>query len=301
MNALRRGFGAVLDWWFAPIRPARLRVFERVFAATFILYMGAWLHGAEEWLTTAGFHYPLDLSDRAYSIPLPPLPPAWLWPFVAVLIGAPLLVVLGIARRPALLVTTLCAFYVQRVDTYSAFTINKLYLVCFLLLLLAPAPREVAVEGGRAARQSAWPLRVIQATLIIQYGTAGICKVLHGDWLKRADILVGHSVGLYRTEAAAWLIDVLPHWAWVVQGVMALGFELLAPVLFIVKRLRPVAYVIGVGMHVVIALMMVDLIWFSLQMVTFYLVFVDGQRLERFEGWVVRALPWWPGRAKAQE
>lgn len=282
----RRVGAAILNWWFAPIHPARLRLFEQAFTLSFILYMGAWLHGAEEWLTTVGFHYPLDISDRAFSIPLPPLPPWLLWPFVAVLIGAPLLVVLGRWRRPALFVTLLCAVYVQRVDTYSAFTINKLFIVGFLLLLLAPAPREAIVDGEKAERQSAWPLRILQATLIIQYGTAGICKMAHGDWLDRTDILIGHSVGLYRTEAAAWLIDILPHWAWVVQGVLALGFEIGAPILFLVKRLRPLAYVLGVGMHAVIALMMVDLIWFSLQMVTFYILFVDGARLERFQSWL---------------
>jgi len=276
----------LLDFWFAPVRPARLRTFEKAFALSFILYMSAWLHGAEEWLTTLGFHYPLDISDRAFSVPLPPLPPSLLWPFVIVLIGAPLLVIVDRWRRPALLVATLCAFYVQRVDTYSAFTINKLFLVGFLLLFLAPRPEEVTVDGERTRRQSAWPLRILQATLLIQYGTAGICKMAHGDWLERTDILIGHSVGLYRTEAAAWLIDILPHWAWVVQGVLALGFEVCAPILFCVKRLRPLAYVLGVGMHIVIALMMVDLIWFSLQMMTFYILFVDGERLERFDAWM---------------
>lgn len=279
--------GRLLDWWFAPAQPERLRLFEKAFALTFVLYMGAWLHGAREWLTTDGFHYPLALSDLAFSMPLPPLPPWALWPFVAVLLGAPLLVVFGRWRRPALFVTLLCAFYVQRVDTYSAFTINKLYLVGFLVLLLAPTPRRVTLaDGSTGLRQSSWPLRVLQGTLIIQYGTAGICKVAHGDWLERFDILVGHSVGLYRTEAAGWLVGVLPTWAWVVQGVLALGFELFAPVLFTVRRLRPAAYVIGCGMHAVIALMMVDLIWFSLQMVTFYLLFVDGDRMARAARWL---------------
>lgn len=345
-------FARVLDWWFEPVHPVRLRTFEKAFALSFVLYMSAWLHGAAEWLTTSGFHYPLDISDRAFSMPLPPLPPSLLWPFVFVLIGAPMLVVIGRFRRPALFLSLLCAFYVQRVDTYSAFTINKLFIVGFLVLFLAPAavgrgggdyatrdqrisPREwlVAVivgggytawampegklndnatiwllfsafiagvvtlmalswrrrpasDGGPDLRQSAWPVRVLQATLIIQYGTAGICKMAHGDWLDRTDILIGHSVGLYRTEVATWLIDILPHWAWVVQGVLALGFEIGAPILFIFKRLRPLAYMLGVGMHIVIAVMMVDLIWFSLQMVTFYILFVDGERLERFDGWL---------------
>ncbi len=297
---IARLVGKALDVWFAPAEPARLRLFEQAFAASFVIYMLAWLHGAREWLTTDGFHYPLAIADPGYVRPLPPLPPELLWPFVAVLIGAPLLVIAGRWRRVALGLTWLCAVYVQRVDVYSAFTINKLFIVGFLVLLLAPPPREVPVGDGTALRQSAWPIRVLQATVVIQYGTAGICKAVYGDWLQTPDILLGHSVGLYRTEAAAWLVAVLPPWAWVAQWALALGFELLAPVLFLVRRLRPVGYVVGVGMHVVIAVLMVDLVWFSVQMVVLYLLFVDGSRMARWQAWLSRGCRAWRSRARSR-
>lgn len=47
---------------------------------------------------------------------------------------------------------------------------------------------------------------------------------------------------------------------------LALGFELLAPVLLGVRRLRPIGIGIGVGLHVVVAITMYQLIYFSLQM-----------------------------------
>ena len=47
----------MLDLWFEPIQPARLRVFEKAFAITFIYYVASWGLFAREWLTTDGFHF----------------------------------------------------------------------------------------------------------------------------------------------------------------------------------------------------------------------------------------------------
>jgi hypothetical protein len=55
-------------------------------------------------------------------------------------------------------------------------------------------------------------------------------------------------------------------------------FELEAPVLFCVKKLRPIAFLIGIGFHLMIALMMKDLIFFSAQMWTFYALFVTAEQ-----------------------
>ncbi len=53
-------------------------------------------------------------------------------------------------------------------------------------------------------------------------------------------------------------------------------FELEAPVLFCVRKLRPTAFVIGIGFHFMIALLMKDLIFFSAQMWTFYALFITA-------------------------
>ncbi len=124
---------------------------------------------------------------------------------------------------------------------------------------------------------------MLQATLILQYLAAGLAKA-GGDWLKSGDVLWSQVQGVYRTELAAWSLRHLPLWVWSVLQHLALAFELLAPVLFTVRRLRPLALVLGLGFHLVIALMMKDLIFFSLQMWTFYLLFwpaaEQGQRAE---------------------
>ena len=83
-------------------------------------------------------------------------------------------------------------------------------MVCFVVLAVAPAVKQVADgAGGTVSLQSAWPLRVLQATLLVGYATAGLCKVFHGNWLGDADILWTQVQGSYRTETAAWLLQFL--------------------------------------------------------------------------------------------
>jgi hypothetical protein len=76
-------------------------------------------------------------------------------------------------------------------------------------------------------------------------------------------------------------VRTLPHWMWRVQQELALWFELLAPLLFAVKRLRPLAFVLGLGLHLVVAVTMDQLIYFSLQMACFYLLFIPPEWAER--------------------
>src|SRR5690606_31306592 len=103
------------------------------------------------------------------------------------------------------------------------------------------------------------------------YLGSGLCKALRGDWLTHSDVLWTQIQGVYATDAAAWLLRVLPGGAWSLLQHAALGFELLAPLLFMSRRLRPAGIVLGVGLHLVVAVTMYQLLYFSLQMVSFYL------------------------------
>lgn len=273
------------DFWFQAISPARLRLFERLFAISFIYYIAGWMGHAEEWLTDRGFHFSDAVMGIHFPDPLPLLTVDQLPYFQVLIFASPLLVVLGVFRRVALWLCFGCSVYIQLADINAAFTLNKLFIVFFLLLALQPPARQGA--DGRWY-QSAWPTRIIQATLLIQYSTAGICKAFHGDWMRVHDILYGHSVGIYRTELASWIARNAPHWTWYVQSKLALGFEIFAPLLFINKyRIRVVGFVVGIGMHIVIAALMKDLIYFSLQMITFYALFLPDSWCE----WAQRKVP----------
>src|SRR5690606_23929515 len=100
---------------------------------------------------------------------------------------------------------------------------------------------------GRPRLRSAWPLRALQFTLIVQLFGAGLCKLRFGDWLAYSDTL-WHQVQLsFMTDAAAWMIRNVPAAVWAGLQHLALGFELLAPLLFGVRRLRPLGYIMGLA------------------------------------------------------
>ncbi len=289
--------GRGLDLWFGPVPTARIDLFARALMTIFIIYMSAWLlAGGREWLTVEGFHQSRAAIPHFLPGPLPPLSSGAYWPFVAWLYAVSVSAWLWPRRLPFLLLVP-TAVYVQQVDPVSAFTLNQLFIVMFAIMALR-SDRHLA-DGLEV--ESAWALRSMQASLLVHYCAAGIAKWFHGDWHEVHDILYGHSVGMYRTDLAAFLIHVLPHWSWVVLSTIALGFELFAPVLFLVRRpvdLRVLAFVLGLVMHVAISLLMVDLHHFSNQMMCFYILFVTWPGLVGVEGWIRARLPRYPLEAR---
>jgi len=280
-----------LSFWFAAVDPVRLDTFRRVFAATLLLYLGTWFMNAYEWLTDFGFHYTFETERAGLAPPLPTMPRE-LVPFFGLLVlistGA---LILGWKPRIFTWITLGIVVYVQLVDQVSSFTINKLFVVCFVVLAVAPAVKQVADgAGGTVSLQSAWPLRVLQATLLVGYATAGLCKVFHGNWLGDADILWTQVQGSYRTETAAWLLRVLPRAGWSFMMYSALLFEVAAPPLFAFRRTRGVAFVWGIGFHLLIAVTMNKLVLFSLQFLAFYLLFLDAGQLHALRAWCGQSL-----------
>jgi HTTM domain len=274
MSALRGIGRRALDVWFAPVPAERLRLFQRVFTATFLVFFVAWAMHASEWLTTRGLHLSAAARHPVQPESFPLLPEAWVAPFVVLVVLLALAVVLDVGGRPLKVALLLAAIYIEMVDDLACYTLNRFYIVGFLTMVMASPPRRVDGEP----MQSAWPVRVLQTTLIVVYCTAGLCKIFHGDWLARPDILLSHSVGYYRTPLAGWMSAHLPYLTWTVLGLGALLFELGAPLWFGIKRLRPFGYVAGIAFHLSIALLMKDLIYFSAQMVTFYLLFIEADR-----------------------
>ncbi len=102
-----------------------------------------------------------------------------------------------------------------------------------------------------------------------------------GDWLTHGDVLYTQVQGIFRTEVAAWMLRTLPVWAWTAMQWAALLFELEAPVLFTVRKLRPIAFVLGMGMHLMIALTMNHLIQFACVMWSFYALFITSDEWRR--------------------
>jgi len=238
-----------------------------------------------EWLTAWGFH--LNAQElRALGYPDPfPLMEAWMVPvFAALALGSATAIICNWHRRIALVVAFGCALYAQGVDFMSAYSLNKLFIAVYALL--ATAPGYHCNPDTCRLSISAAPIRIIQLTLMVQYLTAGISKCSPGDWLKYNDVLWTQVQGIHRTDLAAWMLRNLPMWPWTVMQWTALIFELTAPLLFAVRRLRPAAFILGIGFHVMIALLMKTLIFFSLQMFSFYALFVTADQWRAVGGWL---------------
>ncbi len=287
------------QFWHAPIDAAPLALFRQAWAWTALIYFGSWARFAPEWLTEAGYHPPASL-DPSHAAQLPLLP-EWSLPLVGVLFfGSLLAYIFGFARRYTVWVLLAGAVYAMLVDPISAFTINRLFVIGWLILAVAPeSPAEDPAESstdmpaessGGGPVQRAWPTRMLQLTVVGQYFASGLCKALHGDWWVGEDVLWMQMQGVYMTDAAAWMLRVFPDWAWDRLEDAALWFELLAPLMFGVRRLLPLAIIAGLGMHLIIALTMDQLIYFSLQMMCFYILFLPSAWCRRLLG---------PGEARA--
>jgi hypothetical protein len=211
----------------------------------------------------------------------PPLPAAALPAFVALLFSSIAAVIVGLELAWTTPLVLLLVSYLTYVDPLSAFTLNRLYIASFAILSCVPLGSYWSLRGRVQAPQSVWPIRVLQATLLVQYCTAGWCKLAHGNWLGDSYVLWSQTQGWYRTDLAALVLRHLPAGAWPAMQWAALVFELLAPLLFGVRRLRPLAFLMGGAFQGLVALLMHQLVYFSLQMLCFYVLFVDDARLHR--------------------
>jgi len=263
-----------LSFWFGPIPSQRLDIFQKVFTFTFGLYMIQRFLYAYEWLTDLGFH-PITPTNYNQPFALPLLPQELVLVFGIILFSSIIAVIFGFQARKFLWVLFFCAFYVQNVDYASAFTLNKIYVFGFLILALKN--KAVTLEGypQQTKFYSAWPLRILQMTVLLMYFLSGLCKIVHGDWLSNPFTLWSQVQGVYCTEICSYALSVLPFPLWSIFMYLSLIFELIAPVLFSIKRWRTFAIIWGVGFHLTIALLMHQLIYFSIQLIAFYLLFIN--------------------------
>lgn len=288
-------WNAWLNYFVGDVDGLPLRVFEVLFTSSFLLWMGRCFVTWREWLTAEGFHLDgSELTAMGYPLPFGLLSGRGVACLATVIATAGIAHLLGRGRRFALLALFASAVYVQGADFMAAFTLNKLYVGVYGILLVTPGYSR-NTETGRIL-VSALAIRVIQATLILQYLAAGLAKAFRGDWLMVGDVLYTQVQGVYRTDAAAWLLRALPLWCWPAMQWVSLLFELEAPVLFCWRKLRPVAFVVGVGFHLMIAVMMKDLIFFSLQMLSFYALFLTAEEWRR----IGCALRRWSGLRSAR-
>lgn len=276
---IARAWSTWQRFWHGEVPAIRLAAFRQAFLWTLLIYFAAWARFAPEWLTEAGYHPSPEVDPS--NAPGLPLLPAWALPWVgAIFFGALLCDLFGFGRRVTIWIVLLGALYALLVDPIASFTINRLFVLGLTFLALAPEPDPTS------GRQRAWPLRMLQIMLVAQYFGSGLCKSIKGDWWTGEDVLWTQVQGVYMNDFAAWLVRTLPYESWWLLERTAFWFEILAPLLFVIRRARPLAFVLGIGLHVVVAATMDQLIYFTLQMISFYVLFVPAPWLERADALV---------------
>lgn len=277
-----RGPGAALARWLRFLAgtgdPIRLDFFRVLLATSLLTYVVGWAPHAPEWLTTRGFHVS-SAAAGPYQPVLPALAPALLPVFGATYLGAIVALIVGWKPKAAAWLSLAGTAYITFADPLTAFSLNRIHIVALAILACVPLGSYLSLDPAPDGPHSVWPIRVLQATIVLQYFLAGLCKVMHGDWLENPYVLWTQAMGYYRTDVAALFLRTLPPAAWVAMEYTALGFELLAPLLFGVRRLRPLAFLLGIGFQVLSALLMDQLVYFGLQLLAFYVLFLDERAL----------------------
>lgn len=275
---------AVLGWWFKPFHLSYFRFYEWMICATMLYYFGGYLMQIEWWIGDMGFHASAEATSTHYLSP-PPVPPAeWYNTVIMTFTFLCGVYLLGYGRRVLNWVFFALCVYVQAVDQPSAFTINRMLIIYFLMLAIRPPVfMQTTDDGEKKPMVSGWLARIIQITLGIQYTASGFCK-MDGGWI-RDGWLVGNTVwtqsqGHYKNLISAWAVNDLPMPFWYALAAFTLVFETGAIVFFFWKRTRIPTVIAGLLMHIGIAILMKDLIFFSVQMMTAYIFFVP-------EKWVV--------------
>lgn len=277
-----------LVWLAGDFNAQPARAFECCFVVAFLINMahafGCW----QEWLTSAGIH-PNAEEMAALRYP-PPWPTLLDWQVVLfgflVLLGSVIILFprggdgavknwlrSAMAQKLGFGLLFACGLYAQRVDYISATMVNRLFVVVFAMLALAPPIRYTSQYP--CGVQSIATLRLLQATLLLQYFASGLAK-MNAEWLASPEVLWSHVQGLHRTDFAAWALRTMPKWSWSVQQYLALAFEVLAPLLFGIRFLRSGALAFGFCFHLLIALLMQDLILYAVVMWSFYPLFLPA-------------------------
>jgi len=235
--------------------------FVKAFATAFLTY---WVHlhaGLDNWLGSGGFHLP-SLAWPIFA-PLPPPYPHLLW--WATFAGGVLLYFERTVSWGCLLAGG-GFFYATMCDLASIGALNMHFLYAFAVIFWS-----TGLRAAPAVLMSAWPAFLIRIYLIVVYFGSGWRKAIYGNWLDRPDVLFHSMSGYYVTNLLRLLDPIIPMFIWNLMQFVTIGFELGAPLLLLHPSFRRFGVIMGCSLHLGIAFLMKGLIYFSFQMMVFYI------------------------------
>lgn len=281
------------DWfWYAPTPKLKLQYFRFVMMLSLLFYMSYNWQTPVEWLTTKGFHMTPELLGQQGTTLSAPLMPEELLPWFGILYFLSSVSLLcGKWLRLSCLLVFCCTTYVTLADKLSAFTINQL-LIFSLAIVTLTEWRSTLPEEQHSKTIPSWPIRMLQIMFFIMYFGCGLTKIVQGDWLDD-DLILWHAAhGYYRNEPAVWLLNTLPLWCWSMLQHFALFIEVIGPWFLIFKQTRYLGLALFIGFQFSIALIMERLFFFSFQMFSLSLVFIDDLHLATIQRKTQKLFAW---------
>jgi hypothetical protein len=284
---MNRWLGKADDYWFGPARAEPLAAFRIACAVALAAYFAHHALAPAEWLGTSPLHLPPLCAGE--SIPWRFLQPVYIAPMsdslIGVMIGFFCLSALGLALgwRSRLCAAFLCLWVavVTYADWIASFSINRSAVLVLAAMTFMPldAAWSIRRRDSKAPSPtiSAWSIRTLQWLLVTWYFASGIDK-LRGGWHRDPYALWTQLQGWYQTPLAWWVLQHVPRP--LVSGVQfgVLTFELTAWLFLIPPATRRVGVVIGVLVHLGVAMLMARLWMFSLYILAFYTLFIVPER-----------------------
>ncbi len=271
-----RAWRRIRDAVIGPQPIERLELLRMLLPLAILAFLSQRLAHADEWLSTAGFQVP-DLGHDDYRQPLylPPLPVWIAWTFALGLVTSGVALAAGFMTRVANAVFAGLLCWCTLADRLEAFTVTKFGTALMFMLLFTPAGSRYGLDARRRGGEPpthAPPgaVQIFQLALVVLYCSSGVAKS-RGDWLHSTRVIWSQLHDSYQTAFTYFLATTVPGWLWAVFQTVTLIYECGAPLWYALPWTRPVAMIIGLGMHAAIGVMFGPVVWFSCLMVSLIL------------------------------
>ncbi len=191
----------------------------------------------------------------------------------------------GVSRGMYIVVAAFFAYgyYISQLNSLQHHYLLSIAL-CFIAAFPWPELRPLA-ETQKATprevkrqREANWPVRMLLVSLSVTYFFAAISK-LHPMWLD--------GTTLKHALSAEWVRDICDYIGWDTMAVLTIVTELALMALIHVRRLWPVAIVMGLSMHMAFEFSGLDIGLFSYFMVAIYLLLLPESWLKKLASWFV--------------
>jgi hypothetical protein len=297
---LQRFYRAWQSFFFEPQSPLPIALFRILYgicvSATLILLYPDWLEwfGTHAWFSLKTMQA-IEPGVRLDLFTLLPANDHWIVAFFWFSLVFAIFLTIGLWSRLSSIVVFLCLVSIQQRALFITHGGDKFLRVAGFFLMFAPAGAALSVdrlirvrrkrEGPTIEPRAPWAQRMIQFELAFLYFTSFLWKLRGHSWLDGTALFyVLHLHEIRRFPLPSWLengvVSKLACWA-----ILALEFSL--GVLIWFKRYRYYLLLLGLIFHLCLEYA-INAPLFQWDVLTAYVLFIDGEDLRRAGGSVLR-------------